>query len=128
MAGAHILIIEDDADSMALAQYLLNHAGHRTIAANDGRTGAQLALDQAPDLIVCDLQLPAMDGYQVVRHLYGQSTWRRVPLIAVTAASMTGDREKVLEAGFDGYISKPIVPENFVAQVEAFLHAASKRL
>ena len=121
MTRARILIIEDDPASLEVARYLLNYAGHLTISASDGGQGAELAVDQGPDLILCDLQLPVMDGYHVLSQLREDPRWRRVPLIAVTASSMIGDREKVLAAGFDGYISKPIVPETFVADVESFL-------
>ena len=124
--SAYILIIEDDPASMALARYLLDQSGHRTVTATDGCTGAQVALDQGPDLILCDLQLPAMDGFHVLGHLHQHPGWRRVPLIALTASSMRGDRERVLEFGFDGYISKPIDPETFVAQVESFLRSSEK--
>lgn len=121
--SALILIIEDDLPSMTLAQYLLDSAGHRTISASNGREGARSALEKSPDLIICDLHLPMWSGYELLAHLQAQTTWRPVPVIAVTASSMRGDRERVLAAGFDGYISKPIVPESFVAQVESYLLA-----
>ena len=123
MSG-HILIIEDDPPSLALAQYLLHCAGHRTAAACDGPRGVEAALRDAPDLILCDLQLPHLNGFEVLARLRADRRWRRVPLIAVTASSMIGDREKVLKSGFDGYISKPIVPEAFVDQIESYLAAA----
>ena len=116
-----ILVIEDDLPSMTLVRYLLDSAGYRTIFAESGQDGAQKAVDASPDLILCDLQMPIWSGYDVVRHLKTHPAWRRVPIIAVTASAMTGDREEVLAAGFDGYISKPIVPEWFVAEIEAFL-------
>jgi two-component system cell cycle response regulator DivK len=121
--SARILIIEDDGPSLALVQYLLNCAGHHTISAVDGREGVRLALQEGPDLVICDLQLPQLTGFEVVEQLSAAPQWRCVPLIAVTASSMLGDRDRVMRAGFDGYISKPIVPETFVADVEAFLAA-----
>ncbi len=116
-----ILIVEDDPPSMALVKYLLDCAGYGTITAENGRDGVQRALDGSPGLILCDLQLPFLNGFQVLEHLKLRPDWRPIPVIAVTAFSMMGDREAVLAAGFDGYISKPIDPESFVSQVRAFL-------
>jgi two-component system cell cycle response regulator len=73
------------------------------------------------DLIICDVQLPKVDGYEVVRQLKNDAELSRTPIVAVTALAMVGDRERVLASGFDGYVSKPIDPETFVAQVEAFI-------
>lgn len=118
---ARILIIEDDDASRELVTYLLEASGYSTLSAENGLVGAQMAETAQPDLILCDLQMPVMNGYEVVRYLRASSLWRRVPLIAVTAFSMSGDRESALRAGFDDHVTKPIVPETFVAQVEAFL-------
>jgi len=118
---AKILLIEDDTASRELASYLLNAAGYTVLVANDGGCGAWLAVKERPDLVLCDLHLPVMDGYEVVRALLADQNWRRVPLIALTASSMVGDREKTLAAGFNDYLSKPITPETFVQEVEAFL-------
>ena len=84
------------------------------------------ALEHGPDLILSDLQMPVMDGYEVARLLHADPGWRRAPLVAVTAFSMPGDREKALEVGFQDHISKPIDPERFVRQVEAYLAPASR--
>lgn len=119
--AARILIIEDDSASRELVTYLLDAAGYDTLEAEDGSAGLRLALEANPDLIICDLQMPVMNGYEVIRHLHAHPVWRRVPMIAVTAFSMEGDRETALSAGFDEHITKPITPETFVEQVEAFL-------
>lgn len=118
-----ILIIEDDSASLELVKYLLEKAGYATLGADDGHAGVELALSARPDLILCDLQMPVMNGYEVARYLQSAPNWHRVPLIAVTAFSMLGDRETALAAGFNDHITKPIAPETFVAQVEAFLPA-----
>lgn len=118
---ARILIIEDDGASRELVKYLLVAAGYVTLEAEDGASGLRLALEATPDLVVSDLQMPAMNGYDVLRRLQEQAGWRRIPMIAVTAFSMAGDRESALSAGFDEHITKPIVPETFVSQIEAFL-------
>lgn len=118
---ARILIIEDDSASRELVKYLFDAAGYDTLEAEDGSLGLRLALEAKPDLVVCDLQMPMMNGYEVIRHLHGHPIWRRVPVIAVTAFSMEGDRETAIAAGFDEHITKPITPETFVGQVEVFL-------
>jgi two-component system cell cycle response regulator DivK len=118
---ARILIVEDDPSSLELTAYLLDSAGYSTLLAREGGTGLRLALEASPDVIVCDLQMPVLNGYELVRRLMEDPSWRRVPLVAVSAFSMPGDRERALEAGFDGYLTKPITPETFVQEIAAFL-------
>ncbi len=123
---ATVLVIEDDDASRMLLTYLLEAAGHRVLAAENGAVGLDLALALAegPDIVLCDLQMPVMNGYEVARGLRSSPRWRVVPLVAVTAFSMQGDREKALEVGFNEHLSKPITPETFVQQIEAFLASA----
>ena len=121
MTRATILVIEDDDASRQLVTYLLEAAGHRVLAAENGAVGVRIALAESPDIILCDLQMPVMNGYEVARSLRTSMIWRVVPLVAVTAFSMPGDREKALDVGFNDHLSKPITPETFVQQVEAFL-------
>ena len=118
---ARILIIEDNAANLDLMTYLLTAFGHVALTANDGEEGLAAARASRPDLIMCDLQLPGMDGHAVAREIKAEPALRAIPLLAVTALAMVGDREKVLASGFDGYIAKPIDPETFVAQVETFV-------
>ena len=118
---ARVLVIEDHPASLDLMTYLLHAFGHMTLTACDGTHGVETARRETPDVIICDVHLPTMDGYQVARLLKADAALSRIPLIAVTALAMVGDRAKVLAAGFDGYITKPIAPEVFVAQVEALL-------
>ena len=120
--GNRILVIEDNPANLELMTYLLNAFGHTTIVARDGEEGVTAALDTRPDLILCDIALPKLDGYGVARRLRVEWPDREVPLIAVTASAMVGDRDKVIATGFDGYISKPITPETFVTEVEGYLH------
>lgn len=103
--------------------YLLRAFDYYVVTAVDGAEGLDLVGREAFDLIICDVHLPKYDGYEVARRLKHDpnSTLRRIPLIAVTALAMVGDRDKVLAAGFDGYIDKPIAPELFVKQIEALL-------
>jgi two-component system cell cycle response regulator len=121
---ARILIIEDNPANIELMSFLLSAYGHAPLSAADGPRGVAAARSERPDLIACDVNLPGMDGFSVLAELKGDPALAAVPILAVTALAMTGDREKVLAAGFDGYISKPIEPESFVAELEAFLTPA----
>lgn len=118
---ARILVIEDSPENLELMSYLLEAFGHVAIRAADGEQGVEIAGREIPDLIICDIHLPQMDGYAVARQLKRNPMHSSIPLVAVTALAMVGDRDKVLAAGFDGYIAKPIVPKRFVAQVESYL-------
>lgn len=119
---ARILLIEDNAANLELMRYLLHASGHDIFTAEDGEAGlTQAATQPLADIIVCDVHLPKLDGYEVAHRLKADATLRRIPLIAVTALAMVGDKEKVLAAGFDGYIPKPINPREFAGQVQAFL-------
>ena len=122
--AARILIAEDHPPSLELMRYLLVAHGYTTLAAIDGREAIDLARSERPDLIICDLQMPRVTGYEVVQVLKQDPDLRTTPLLAVTAFSMLGDREAVLTAGFDGYFSKPIEPESFVAAIEQYLPVA----
>ncbi|MCC6072873.1 EAL domain-containing protein [Massilia sp. GCM10020059] len=118
---ARILIIEDNPTNMELMVYLLNAFGFTPLTASDGIAGIEAARETDPDLIICDVHLPRLDGYGVVKQLKQDPNLRHIPVLAVTALAMVGDRERLLEAGFDGYIAKPIEPDTFVVQLEEFL-------
>ena len=105
--------------------YLLKAFGHEALQAHDGAEGIDMVRAERPDLVLLDIHMPRMDGYEVVRQLRRDSCCDRIPLIAVTALAMVGDREKILGAGFNGYIAKPIDPEAFHSQVQSFLAPAS---
>jgi len=121
---ARMLVIEDNPANLELMAYLLTAFGHTPLLAPDGEQGLVIARRETPDLIVCDMQLPRLDGYAILRQLKAWPETRAIPVIAVTALAMVGDRDRIIAQGFDGYISKPIVPETFVAQVESFLAPA----
>jgi two-component system cell cycle response regulator len=125
--GARILIIEDNPTNLELMGYLLKASGHTVLTAMDGEEGLEAMHREVPDLIVCDVQIPKFDGYEVAKQLKNHPSLRQIPLIAVTALAMVGDRDKMLTAGFDGYISKPINPETFVRELEAFLSSTGHR-
>ncbi len=119
--SSKILVIEDNAPNLELMGYLLRAGGYATFEARDGEQGLRVALAERPDLIICDLQMPRLSGYQFVARAKTIDELKGIPLIAVTAFAMVGDREKALAAGFDAYLSKPIEPETFVRDVETLL-------
>src|SRR5258706_15483277 len=121
---ARILIIEDNEANLELMSYLLRAFGHAVAVARDGAQGLEMARSGQADLVLCDIQLPVIGGREIASRLRSDAAFERLPLVAVTALAMVGDRETMLAAGFDGYIAQPIAPESFVPQVEAFLPAA----
>lgn len=118
---ARILVIEDNPDSLELMRFLLGAYGHAVIACSDADSGIASARRQAPELILCDIHLPGKDGYQVAREIRQDAQLGDTPLIAVSALVQPDERARGLQAGFDGYIDKPIDPERFCLQVAAFL-------
>lgn len=112
-----ILVIEDNEQNIYMISYLLEHAGYHVLQARDGPTGVDLACEHRPDLIILDIQLPVWDGYEVARRLRAEPTLGEVPIVAVTSFAMTGDRERILAAGCNGYLEKPIDPGSFVASI-----------
>ncbi len=120
-----ILIVEDNAANLELVRYLLASAGYEVLLADNGAKGLDLALREQPDLVISDLQMPVMDGYALIAALQRAPACAHIPVLALTALSMPGDRDHILRAGFVGYLSKPIEPEFFVAQIASFLPAAA---
>lgn len=120
--GSRILVVEDNPTNRSLMEYLLTAFGHTVLSAGDGAQGVALARRESPELILMDLQMPVMNGFDAARELKAHPALSKIPIVAVTAFAMVGDREKVLSSGFDGYIAKPIAPETFVNEVQAFLH------
>ena len=116
-----ILLIEDNEQNRYLVTFLLEKHGYVVAAAFDGISGIQVANTTLPLAILLDIQLPEIDGYAVARALRSSPAQRNTPIIAVTSYAMSGDREKALAAGCDGYSEKPIDPSTFIAEIEAFL-------
>ncbi len=117
MAGERILVIEDHPTNLELVCYLLAALGFAVAAADNGASGLELVARERFDLILLDVHMPGLDGLQVVAALKAGGLAKATPVIALTALAMLGDRERLLQAGFDGYISKPIEPEHFGEQV-----------
>jgi two-component system, cell cycle response regulator len=116
--GGRILVVEDTPHNLELMTYLLEAHGHTVTAALTGEQGIELATQTRPDLIVMDLQLPGIDGYQALAAVRSAAGLTAVPVVAVTSFAMVGDRDRALEAGFDDYLTKPIDPETFTADVD----------
>lgn len=121
-----VLLIEDNPQNRYLATFLLEHHGFRVVSAADGVTAIAMAALEPPDLVLLDIQLPLMDGYEVARQLRRLERIATVPIVAVTSYAMAGDREKAFEAGCNGYVEKPINPDTFVSEIERFLPRASR--
>lgn len=122
-----ILLIEDNEQNRYLVTYLLEHAGFRVVSAVTGQEGLELAKKLSPSVILLDIQLPGMDGYQVARSLRELPEINGIPIVAVTSYAMAGDREKALDSGCSGYIEKPIDAETFVSQIFEFIRPREGR-
>lgn len=122
--GVRVLVVDDQPENLELMTYLLDAFGHETFSARDGEEGVAAVAQVRPDVVVMDLQMPKLNGFEAAAVLKADPELRSIPLVAVTAYAMVGDREKVMAAGFDGYITKPIEPETFVRDVEAHLTPA----
>ena len=125
--AARVLLIEDNRPSLELMSYLLHAFGHTAIEASNGVDGLELLRSERPDLVVCDIDLPRLDGYALAGRAKSDPETRGIPLVAVTALAMVGDRDRALRAGFDGYLTKPIEPETFVQDLERYLAPADGR-
>ena len=119
-AGARILVVEDNAKNMKLFRDVLVAKGYRTLEATTGREAVELAGEHGPDLVLMDIQLPDIDGIEALGRLRADDRTASVPIIALTAQAMEGDRERFLAAGFDGYVSKPVNIAEFVATVKRY--------
>jgi signal transduction histidine kinase len=119
--GASVLLVEDNANNMMLARDLLEHGGHETLAARDVREALVHLAEVTPDIALVDIQIAGGGGQAVLEAMRNVPRLATIPVIAVTAQAMDGDRERIVEAGFDGYISKPIDTRTFVSTVEGYL-------
>lgn len=116
-----ILIVEDNKDSRELVIKVLKNRGYLLVEAVDGEDALLKATEQLPDLILMDISIPKIDGFEVTRRLKERENCKDIPIIALTAHAMKGDKEKALQAGCDGYISKPINVRQLPDQIQAFL-------
>ena len=121
MANELILVVEDDDKSRKLVRDLLTVKGYEIIEAETGEEGVRLARERRPGLVLMDIRLPGIDGIQALARLRTEVATREIPVMAMTASVMAGDRQRVLDAGFDAFQSKPIQIRDFVAAVEQLL-------
>src|SRR5215472_19335476 len=116
-----ILIVEDQEDNRMIMRDVLSSAGYDLIEAANGEDGVKLAHSERPDLILMDIQLPIIDGYEATRRIKGSAELKSIPIIAVTSYALSGDQAKARAAGCDGYVSKPFSPRELLARVRKYL-------
>ena len=116
-----ILVVEDQEDNRQILRDLLGNAGYELTEAENGEEATAAVAQRRPDLILMDIQLPVMDGYEATRRIRTNPDLKSVPIIAVTSYALAGDESKALEAGCNGYVSKPYSPRELLAKVRTFL-------
>jgi two-component system, cell cycle response regulator DivK len=122
MTAKRILVVEDVEDNRRIMHDLLTSAGFEIVEARDGLAALPVALACKPDLILMDLQLPRLNGYEATRRIKGEEGLRHVPVIAVTSYALSGDEEKARAAGCDDYVTKPFSPRQLLSVIDRFLH------
>jgi two-component system cell cycle response regulator DivK len=126
MAGPQILVVEDNEKNMKLFRDVLLATGHRTLEASTGGQAVELATAHSPDLVLMDIQLPDIGGVEALGRLRADARTASVPVVALTAQAMEGDRERFLAAGFDGYLSKPVNVADLIDTVKRYCEGASR--
>jgi two-component system cell cycle response regulator DivK len=116
-----ILVVEDQDDNRRIIRDLLTSAGYELIEAEDGEAGVRLAASERPDLILMDIQLPLLDGYEATRRIKADPKLRPIPIIVVTSYALSGDDQKAIAAGCDAYVAKPFSPRELLATIRSFL-------
>ena len=125
MSTRTVLLVEDNEDNRTIYSTALSHAGYRVIEAATGLEGVERARSESPDLILMDMSMPVLDGWAATRILKGEDSTRHIPVVALTAHAMSSDRQIALDAGCDGYLSKPVPPRSVLAEVVRWLGAPS---
>lgn len=120
--SARILCVEDNPQNMRLVRKILQHAGYEVLEAIDGLSGVAKTEEEVPDLILMDINLPDIDGLEATNRIKQQPELVHIPIVALTANAMYGDEERILAAGCDGYLAKPVSKKQLVAKVEEFLN------
>lgn len=116
-----ILLIEDNPDNSELVRFLLERAGYDVVCAFDGMSGLEKAMIEIPNLILLDMAMPEMDGWQTAKALKASEITGEIPLVALTAFTLPGDKQRALDSGCDAYISKPLKVAEFAAEVKSYL-------
>jgi CheY-like chemotaxis protein len=122
------LLVEDNENNRYLLTLLLQEAGLAVVTAEDGGSTLEIARREQPDVVLLDIQMPEMDGYEVAARLKADAELARIPIIGVSSFAMPGDREKALRLGFAGYIEKPVDPEHFAETVVSLMKPAAGAL
>jgi two-component system cell cycle response regulator DivK len=128
MNKPRVLIVEDNVDNYELVRFLLERAGYQVLSAANGVEGVDAAKREQPDLILMDLSMPEMDGWKATSRLKSDEQTRQIPVLALTAHTLPGDRKRAIDAGCDGYISKPINVSSFDKLVATLLRQAKAGL
>ena len=116
-----VLVVDDNAANLHLVRFILKKNGFEVIEARNGIEGVELALSEKPDLLLLDIQLPDIDGLEVAKRIRASDADGNLPIIALTSYAMPGDKERVLAAGCNGYMAKPIDVKAFIAEIEKYL-------
>ncbi|MDD5509186.1 MAG: response regulator [Bacteroidales bacterium] len=116
-----VLVIEDNEKNRYLISFILKGAGYEVTEAITGEEGVRMAIGDTPDLVLMDIQLPGIDGYEATRRIRASPAGGKVPIIALTSYAMTGDRERALAAGCTGYVEKPINPDTILDEIQKYL-------
>jgi two-component system, cell cycle response regulator DivK len=119
-----VLLVEDNEDNLVVYRTILEHVGYRVLEARDGEEGVSRARDEMPDIILMDISIPKIDGWEATQRLKADASTRVIPIIALTAHALEKDRQKAVQAGCDGYLAKPVEPRRVVAEVERFVGPA----
>jgi two-component system cell cycle response regulator DivK len=120
-----ILLVEDTEDNRQIVRDLMESVGYELLEAEDGAKGVAMAVEHRPDLILMDMQLPIMDGYEACRRIKADPALAHIPIIAVTSYALSGDEEKARSVGCDGYVAKPFSPRELLAKIDAFLSSCA---
>ncbi|HEX8322177.1 response regulator [Longimicrobium sp.] len=121
MTLSTVLLVEDNEDNRTIYTTILRHVGHDVIEASNGEDGIRLALERQPNVILMDVAMPGIDGWEATRRLKGDPQTARIPVIALTAHAMAEDRQRAVDAGCEGYLAKPIEPRRVVEEVARML-------
>jgi len=128
MKKKKVLVVDDDKKSRYLVSFLLEKEGFKVIIATNGLEGIEAARKQQVDLIIMDVKMPKMDGYETTKRIRRLKKYKSIPIIALTSYAMTEDKERALKAGCTGYIPKPITPETFISEIKKFLEVKDEKV
>lgn len=124
MTKPRVLIVEDNVDNFELVRFLLERAGYQVLSAVNGLDGVETARREQPDLVLMDISMPEMDGWKATAQMKAEETTRHIPVLALTAHTLPSERKRAIDAGCDGYISKPINVASFEKLVSTLLRNA----